>query len=46
MADRNTQIIKISIQGILVNLVLALFKGTVGFLADSLSIILDADISD
>ena len=43
MADRNTQIIKIRI---MVNLVLALFKGTVGFLADSLSIILDADISD
>ncbi len=42
MADRNTQIIKISIQGILVNLVLVLFKGTVGFLANSLSIVLDA----
>ena len=40
--DRNTQIIKISMQGILVNLILVAFKAMVGFLANSLSIILDA----
>ena len=40
--DRNNQIIKVSLQGILVNLVLVAFKGMIGFLADSLSIILDA----
>ncbi|MBQ6560619.1 MAG: cation transporter [Erysipelotrichaceae bacterium] len=40
--DRNQQIIKVSIQGIVVNLILVAFKGVVGFLADSLSIILDA----
>ena len=40
--DRNNQIIRISIQGILVNLILVAFKAAVGFLAGSLSIILDA----
>ena len=40
--DRNTKIIRISIQGILVNLVLVLFKAAVGFLSGSIAIILDA----
>lgn len=40
--ERNKQIIKISIQGIVVNLILVAFKATVGLIANSIAIILDA----
>lgn len=40
--DRGKQIVKVSIYGIFVNLILVVFKATVGFLANSISIILDA----
>ncbi|MBR1376373.1 MAG: cation transporter [Bacilli bacterium] len=40
--DRNKKIVKISIQGIIVNIVLVIFKAIVGFIANSISIILDA----
>lgn len=40
--ERNKRIIKISIQGIVVNLILVAFKAAVGFIANSIAIILDA----
>lgn len=40
--DRNKKIVKISIQGIIVNIILVIFKAIVGFIANSISIILDA----
>jgi len=40
--DRNKRIIKISILGIIVNIILVIFKAIVGFLANSIAIILDA----
>ncbi len=40
--NREKQIIKISIIGIVVNLILVIFKATVGLIAGSISIILDA----
>ena len=40
--DRNKQIVKVSIQGILVNLILVGFKSFIGLLANSIAIILDA----
>ena len=40
--DRKKVIIKTSIQGIIVNLILVVFKAIVGFLANSIVIILDA----
>lgn len=40
--DRNKKIIKISILGIVVNIILVIFKAIVGFLANSIAIILDA----
>lgn len=40
--DRNKKIIKISILGIIVNIILVIFKGIVGLLANSIAIILDA----
>ena len=40
--DRNKKIIKISILGIIVNIILVIFKGVVGLLANSIAIILDA----
>ena len=40
--QRNKEIVKISIYGILVNLVLVGFKAVVGLIANSISIILDA----
>lgn len=40
--DRNKKIIKISILGILVNIVLVIFKSIVGLITNSIAIILDA----
>ena len=40
--DRDKKIIKTSILGIVVNLILVAFKATVGFIANSIAIILDA----
>lgn len=40
--DRNKKIIKISILGIIVNIVLVIFKSIVGLIANSIAIILDA----
>lgn len=40
--DRNKEIVKVSIQGILVNIVLVIFKSIVGLIANSIAIILDA----
>ena len=40
--DRNKKIIKVSIFGIIVNVILAGFKALVGLLANSIAIILDA----
>ena len=40
--ERDKKIIKISILGILVNLILVAFKATVGFVTNSIAIILDA----
>lgn len=40
--DREKQIVKVSIQGIIVNLILVAFKATVGVVANSIAIILDA----
>ena len=40
--DREKKIIKVSFQGIAMNLFLVLFKAIVGFLANSIAIILDA----
>ena len=39
---RNKKIVKISIQGILVNVILVIFKSIIGFITNSISIILDA----
>ncbi len=46
--DRSDKIIKTSIYGIIVNLLLAMFKGVVGFFAGSIAIIMDAinNVSD
>ena len=40
--DRNKQIVKVSIQGIIVNIILVIFKSIVGLIANSIVIILDA----
>ena len=40
--DRNKKIIKVSILGIVVNIILVIFKMTVGLIANSIAIILDA----
>ena len=40
--DRDKKIIRVSILGIVVNLILVAFKAIVGFLANSIAIILDA----
>lgn len=40
--DRNKKIIKVSIQGIIVNLILVIFKAVIGFIVNSIAIILDA----
>lgn len=40
--DRNKQIIKVSIFGIIVNIILVIFKMIVGLIANSIAIILDA----
>ena len=42
MIDRNKQIIKISIQGIIVNIILVIFKSVIGAIVNSIAIILDA----
>lgn len=39
---RNKKIVKISIQGILVNVILVIFKSIIGFITNSISIVLDA----
>ena len=39
---RNKKIVKIGIQGILVNVILVIFKSIIGFITNSISIILDA----
>ena len=44
--NRNKEIVKVSIQGIIVNVTLVIFKLIVGLIANSIAIILDADISD
>lgn len=44
--NRNKEIVKVSIQGIIVNITLVIFKLIVGLIANSIAIILDADISD
>ena len=40
--NRSKKIIKISIQGIIVNVVLVIFKAVIGFIVNSIAIILDA----
>lgn len=40
--DREKVIVKVSIQGIIVNVILVIFKAFVGFMANSIAIILDA----
>lgn len=40
--ERNKKIIKISVQGIIVNLILVAFKATIGIIVNSIAIILDA----
>lgn len=40
--ERNKKIVKVSIQGIIVNIILVVFKSIVGLLANSIAIILDA----
>lgn len=40
--EREKKIIKTSILGIIVNIVLVIFKATVGFIVNSIAIILDA----
>lgn len=40
--DRSSQIVKVSIRGIAVNILLVVFKAIVGFAANSISVILDA----
>ena len=40
--DRSSQIVKVSIKGIAVNVILVVFKAIVGFAANSISVILDA----
>ena len=40
--DRNKQIIKISIEGIIVNIILVIFKAIIGLVVNSIAIILDA----
>lgn len=44
--DRNKKIIKISILGIVVNIILVIFKSIIGLITNSIAIILDADISE
>ena len=39
---RTKDIVKISIQGIVVNILLVIFKGIIGFITNSIAIILDA----
>lgn len=39
---RDSKIVKVSIYGIIVNVLLVIFKGIVGFLSNSISVILDA----
>lgn len=40
--NRNKKIVKISIYGIILNILLVIFKGIVGFLSNSIAILLDA----
>ena len=40
--NREKQIIKISIQGIIVNVILVIFKSVIGLIVNSIAIILDA----
>ena len=40
--EREKKIIKTSILGIIVNIVLVIFKATIGFIVNSIAIILDA----
>ena len=40
--DRNKEIIKVSILGIIVNIILVIFKSIIGLIANSIAIILDA----
>lgn len=40
--DRNKEIVKVSVQGIIVNLILVAFKSVVGLIAGSIAIVLDA----
>lgn len=40
--DRNKKIVKVSIEGIIVNVILVIFKSIVGLIANSIAIILDA----
>ena len=40
--DRNKEIVRVSIQGIIVNIILVVFKAIVGLIANSIAIILDA----
>ena len=40
--NRTKKIVKISIEGIIVNILLVIFKGIVGFITNSIAIILDA----
>jgi len=44
--DRNKKIVKISILGIVVNIILVIFKSIIGLITNSIAIILDADISE
>jgi divalent metal cation (Fe/Co/Zn/Cd) transporter len=44
--ERDKKIIKVSIYGIIVNVILAIFKMIVGLIASSISIILDTDFAD
>ena len=40
--DRNKEIVRVSIQGIIVNIIIVVFKAIVGLIANSIAIILDA----
>ena len=40
--ERNKEIVKVSIQGIIVNIILVVFKSLIGLFTNSIAIILDA----
>jgi len=42
LMNRNKKIVRVSIEGIIVNIILVVFKAIVGFISNSISIVLDA----